>query len=282
MVRRPARRYNFPPMKIMNRAVLPVLALAFLAGPSPSAMAATPEDKVMPWVMAKTANGATAEFIVVLAPKANLTGSRLMPTKAAKGQFVRDALWSTAQSSQAPLLSDLRSRGIEHRSFYIVNAVWVKGDRALVMELAARPEVERIEGNPVIQNVLPQPEGPANEAPHAVEPGIAYVKAPQVWALGFTGQGAVVGGQDTGYRWTHQALKPHYRGWNGTTASHDFNWHDSIHSGGGVCGANSQVPCDDTFHGTHTMGTAIGLDSDNGGVNQVGMARARSGSGAAT
>jgi subtilisin family serine protease len=140
------------------------------------------------------------------------------------------------------------------------------------MYLAARPEVARIEGNPVIRNVLPQPEGPANEAPQVVEPGIAYVKAPQVWALGFTGQGVVVGGQDTGYRWTHQALKPHYRGWNGTTANHDFNWHDSIHSGGGICGANSPVPCDDTFHGSHTMGTAVGLDSDNGGVNQIGMA----------
>ena len=68
-------------------------------------------------------------------------------------------------------------------------------------------------------------------------------------------------------------MKPHYRGWNGTTANHDFNWHDSIHSGsGGVCGLNSPVPCDDTFHGTHTMGTAVGLDSDNGGVNQIGMA----------
>ena len=43
----------------------------------------------------------------------------------------------------------------------------------------------------------------------------------------------------------------------------------SIHTGGGVCGPNSHVPCDDFFHGSHTTGTAIG---DDGGSNQIGMA----------
>jgi len=55
------------------------------------------------------------------------------------------------------------------------------------------------------------------------------VNAPAVWALGFTGQGIVVGGQDTGYEWNHPALISSYRGWNGTTADHNYNWHDAIH-----------------------------------------------------
>ena len=75
---------------------------------------------------------------------------------------------------------------------------------------------------------------------------------------------------DTGVRWTHNALKPHYRGWDGVTANHDFNWHDSIHDGvGNPCGNDSPVPCDDFFHGSHTTGTAIG---DDGAGNQIGMA----------
>ena len=106
-------------------------------------------------------------------------------------------------------------------------------------------------------------------APATIEPGIAYTNAPAVWAEGFTGQNIVVGSADTGVRWTHNALKPHYRGWDGVTADHDFNWHDSIHTGGGICGPNSPVPCDDFFHGSHTTGTAIGAD---GGANQIGMA----------
>ncbi len=52
------------------------------------------------------------------------------------------------------------------------------------------------------------------------------------------------------------------------TADHNFNWHDSIHSGGGTCGVNSVVPCDDQGHGTHTTGTTVGDD----GTNQVGVA----------
>ena len=165
--------------------------------------------------------------------------------------------------------------GIEHRSFYIVNAVLVKGSQEIAETLAARPDVARVEGNPHIKNSFPQP-GPSVEAPsqperpETIEPGITYTHAPQVWALGFTGQNVVVASADTGQRWTHNALKPHYRGWNGTVADHDYNWHDSIHTGGGnPCGNNSPQPCDDFFHGTHTTGTAIG---DDGAGNQIGMA----------
>ena len=108
-------------------------------------------------------------------------------------------------------------------------------------------------------------------APQGVEWNIIKVKAPDVWAMGFTGQGVVIGGQDTGYQWDHPALINQYRGWNGTSADHDYNWHDAIHedAGGNPCGYNSPFPCDDYGHGTHTMGTMVG---DDGGANQIGMA----------
>jgi Subtilisin-like serine proteases len=71
-------------------------------------------------------------------------------------------------------------------------------------------------------------------------------------------------------RWTHNALKPHYRGWDGSVADHDYNWHDSIHNSvSNPCGNDSTFPCDDFFHGSHTTGTAIG---DDGMGNQIGMA----------
>ena len=109
-----------------------------------------------------------------------------------------------------------------------------------------------------------------SSVPDTIEPGINYTHAPQVWALGFTGQNIVIASADTGVRWTHNALKPHYRGWDGMNADHNYNWHDSIHdSGGNPCGNDSPFPCDDFFHGTHTTGTAIG---DDGAGNQIGMA----------
>jgi subtilisin family serine protease len=169
----------------------------------------------------------------------------------------------------------LRQRSIEHRSFYIVNAILVRGTHETAEALAARPDVARVEGNPHIQNVIPQPdttdETPSQaQQPATIEPGIAYTHAPDVWALGFRGQGITVAGADTGQRWTHNALKPHYRGWDGVAADHNYNWHDSIHdSVSNPCGNDSAFPCDDNGHGTHTIGTAIG---DDGMGNQIGMA----------
>ena len=222
-----------------------------------------------------TANGGQAEFFVVLTEQANLRGAADLSTKAEKGRYVFDALRNKSQATQGPILQWLRQRQLEHRSFYIVNAILVKGNREIAEALAARPDVARVEGNPQIHNDLGQP-GPSVEAPlylqrpEAIEPGITYTHAPDVWALGFTGQGIVVAGADTGIRWTHNALKPHYRGWDGVAADHDYNWHDSIHdSVGNPCGNDSPQPCDDFFHGTHTIGTAIG---DDGGTNQIGMA----------
>ena len=197
----------------------------------------------------------------------------LLKTKKEKGRFVRDALWNKSHATQAPILKMLEARGLEYRSFYIVNAILVKGRQDDVMALALRSDISRVEGNPQVRGLpeteagIPAPEQPG--APAAVEPGITYTKAPSVWTLGFLGQGLVVGGADTGIRWTHNALKPHYRGWNGTTADHNYNWHDSIHSGGGACGPNTSAPCDDNGHGTHTIGTAVG---DDNGANEIGMA----------
>ena len=230
--------------------------------------------KIAPWVLEQTASGAEAEFLVVMNDQAKLGGAEALKTKQEKGRFVRDALWNKAQATQAPIRKWLQARNIEYRSFYIVNMVLVKADQSVALQLASRRDVRRVEGNPVIRNLLPQPirEAEASlrpKSPTVVEPGITHTGAPQVWSQGWRGQGIVVGAADTGYRWDHLALKNKYRGWNGSTINHDYNWHDSIHSGGGSCGANSAQPCDDNGHGTHTAGTAVGED---GVVNQIGMA----------
>src|SRR6266550_4231907 len=231
--------------------------------------------KIVPWVFEHTANGERAEFIVVLTEQADLSGAAALPTKMEKGRYVYEALRNKSKATQTPILQWLRDRGIEHQSFYIVNAILVRASREIAEALAARPDVARVEGNPQIKNILPQPEAIAEapsptQRPETIEPGINYTHAPDVWALGFRGQGITVGGADTGERWTHNALKPHYRGWDGVTADHDYNWHDSIHDSiGNPCGNDSPVPCDDIGHGTHTIGTAIG---DDGVGNQIGMA----------
>lgn len=228
-------------------------------------------SKISSWVLDQTASGADTEFFIVMSDQADLSGAAKLNSKAEKGEYVYRALLEKAQDSQAPILQWLDAHECAYQSFYIVNAILVKASRSVALELAARSDVARIEGNPRTQNVLPAPALAVDSAVRSqtIETNITYTRAPEVWAQGFTGQGAVIGGGDTGYLWNHTTLKSHYRGAGESSIEHDFNWHDSIHSRGGSCGADSPVPCDDRGHGTHTMGIAVG---DDGAGNQIGMA----------
>jgi uncharacterized repeat protein (TIGR01451 family) len=237
-------------------AALPVVALAQPA-----------HDKIDRWVLDTAARGDT-EFLVMLREQADLRGARSLKTKAEKGAFVADALSSTAARAQGPILAWLERRGAPHRAFWVADAIWVRGGLALVEELAARDDVVHVYANPKVRLSLPPaPTGAAQ--PDTIEWNVSQVHAPQMWALGYNGSGIVVSGGDTGYQWDHPALKPHYRGWNGSVADHNYNWHDAIHDPNNPCGADSPFPCDDFGHGTHTMGTMAGSD---GGANQIGVA----------
>ena len=285
MARHPHRASESSRLRIVFCSVLFIAATIAVVGGTGSSRAISQRVeesprrpfhlKIAPWVIERTANGQKAEFFVVLTDQADLSGAINLATKAEKGRYVYEELRNKSQTTQRPILQWLRERGIEHRSFYIVNAILVKGSREIAEALAARPDVARIEGNPHIRNSLPESAAFAGglslpDKPETVEPNITYTHAPDVWALGFRGQGITVGGADTGQRWTHNALKPQYRGWDGVTADHDYNWHDAIHDSiGNPCGNDSPFPCDDNGHGTHTIGTAIG---DDGMGNQIGMA----------
>ena len=254
----------------------PLLALAAcLACAGWTAVAAGPsDDKIDPRVIdaAFASPSGKTEFLVLLREQADLSGAAKLQTKAEKGRYVFEALTRTANYAQEPLLASLRRSGVPHRSFWVANMIWACGDLHAAFDLAGLPDVARISANASVRLQLPAPPATATlpaASVAGIEWNIAHVRAPEVWALGFRGQGVVVGGQDTGYQWDHPALKAKYRGWNGTNAVHDYNWHDAIHSGGGGCGPNAPAPCDDHGHGTHTMGTMVG---DDGLGNQIGMA----------
>jgi len=223
--------------------------------------------KVDPWVL-DTGRSQATEFLVYLDEQADLSEAAALPTKADKGAFVHRTLSETAQRSQKSVLDALSARGVEHRSYWIANMIWVRGGLDTVQTMAERADVAHVYANPAVTiDTIPTDPGIDQRSPESVEWNIALVNADDVWANGVTGSGAVVAGQDTGYLWDHPALVNQYRG--GVAGNHDYNWHDAVHSGGGSCGPDSTEPCDDHGHGTHTMGTVVG---DDGLSNQVGMA----------
>ncbi|MCA1553878.1 MAG: S8 family serine peptidase, partial [Chloroflexi bacterium] len=168
----------------------------------------------------------------------------------------------------------LAQNGVSYRAHYLINMLEVTGDAAVAQQLAALPEVTQLEVNAPAAANLPRPTNQLSNEPTSiasVEWGVMRVHAPDVWsAYGKRGEGVVVGTADTGVQWEHPALKPHYRGWDGTAANHDYNWHDAIHDAPpATCNNNSTQPCDDYGHGTHVTGTMVG---DDGAGNQIGIA----------
>ena len=209
----------------------------------------------------------------MLREQADLRGARTLPTKTQKSAFVADALSSTAARVQAPLRALLDARGAEYRSYWVANMIWVRGDRNLVEELAAREDVFHVYANPwvALRGPVSSSRRPAcPRAPTRSSGASRRSTLPRSGRSASRARASSSGGQDTGYQWDHPALKAKYRGWT-APPNHNYNWHDSIHSGGGSCGADSQAPCDDFGHGTHTMGTMVG---DDGGNNQIGVAPA--------
>ena len=224
------------------------------------------EQKVASRVLVDTAGRKSASFIVILASQADVGNAASIPSKLAKGRFVFDTLRAHAARTQASLRALLDRLGVEYRAHWVVNMITVvRGDRVLVRTLASRSDVSRVDTNDWARSsILPTtPPDPASslDAPDGIGWNVRRVKAPAAWQHGFTGQGIVVGEIDTGFQWDHPALKPHYRGWDGSTVDHNYSWFDEI--------AGSRTPVDSNGHGTATLGSVVG---DDGGSNKIGVA----------
>lgn len=239
-------------------------------------------SKVDHEVLAVVENGGTVDFLVYMNEQSDISAAKSLTTKNEKGQYVYTHLRETALASQVGLVAQLEAQGAEYRSYWVVNALWAKGDLALVETLAQRTDVQSIIANPSLQMEAPVEMNTEvdNSKNNVVEWGLQMINADDVWAMGYHGEGVIIGGQDTGYDWTHPAIQAKYRGWNdGADADHNYNWHDAIHEEnpntdeGNPCGFDVDFPCDDHSHGTHTMGTMVG-DDDAG--NQIGVAPAAS------
>jgi serine protease AprX len=249
---------------LMNRRIslwLVVAALVLSVSVASPAQSLNATSKIAPRVMAETENGKTTEALVVLREQADLRPAASLQAKEEKGIFVFNALREVAHQTQAPILRMLDSLGVSYQSFYIVNMIKITGGRNLMEQLAARADVAHIDANPHVRTALPQPTGYDSAHVDTIEWNIQRVKAPDVWNLGYRGEGLVVAGADTGVQWDHPALKSHYRGWDGQNVDHDYNWQDLVQ--------HSATPIDPHGHGTFTVSEMVG---DDGQGNQIGVA----------
>jgi subtilisin family serine protease len=249
---------------------------------------ADPDARVDADVRSELAARGAADVLIFLDPRPDLAPARRIMDKSQRGQWVYDTLRAAAREGQAPIKAELRRMGLDYRSYWIANAVWVRVTPFQLDRLLRTPNVRSVALDKPYRVIDPFPAEPFSiQEATGIEWGVNRVNAPWAWDQGVTGSGVVVAGQDTGYQWDHPALVRAYRGFDPNDANnpdHDYNWHDSIHhdiSGNGAnpCGFDSPEPCDDHGHGTHTMGAIAGNDMDpadpawpEGATNAIGIA----------
>lgn len=156
---------------------------------------------------------------------------------------------------QADVTSMLKKAAVgkKHRLdvLWISNELIVRDvDKEVVEMLRSHPDVESLQAEWFIPlEPLMEEETPASDENSIQNQwGVSNVRAPQVWASGYEGQGVTAGIIDTGARHTHVNLAPTYRG-NNPGQSHDYNWFAPNN--------NAAIPSDTNGHGTHVIGSMI-------------------------
>lgn len=263
-----------------KKLVIFFLAYSFL----PLLQAQGALGKIAPqlWQSAQLEN--EVECLIVFHAEADLRDLPGIHGKNRKGRIVFERLRSTAESSQKEVTALLKASGRPFQTFSVVNAIHTLTDRELLLQIATRPEVKRLQANPWINMLDWRPERQLVASGRSpVEWGLDLINVPEVWSQGITGVGVVIGNQDTGVEWTHPTLKEKYRAWQGSEENidHQYHWFDAITSisplhndpevspTNNPCGLSVDFPCDDNDHGTYTMGISVG-DDELG--NQIGVA----------
>ena len=183
------------------------------------------------------------------APAARLAGLSYY----ARLDLIHRELVAHASRFQGHLVDALQAEGVDARMRWINNALYIRNaSSTLIQRLAALPHVVEITADQIIATIDAPVVRSAVEDAHLHAPvwNIELIGAPLVWANTTRGEGIVVAGIDTGVRSTHVALSSAYRGT--ADGSDDYNWYDPREQ--------QATPYDPNGHGTHTMGTIVGVD----------------------
>lgn len=191
---------------------------------------------------------------------------------ALRGRERRQALWERmagqVETTQAPVrrvLDQLIARGeaADPRTLVVANGITVWLGRAAIEELASLPEVRSLdwdEERPVEEVIDRGTAVSATEAA-AITWNITRVRAPELWALGYTGQGVLIGVIDTGVNYNHFDLRDHM--WDGGPSYPNHGW-DFVN--------NDNNPIDEGQSGGHGTSVAGLCCGDGSAGTQTGVA----------
>ena len=179
--------------------------------------------------------------IVELADKADISHLKQKDKKLRRAMIIR-ALKQKSDLTQVPLRTFLKNKKARRIvKLWLINGVAVKAPVKVIKRLADMPGIKSIKLDAIIQAPVTTL---GSQAP--AEWNIDSIRAPELWARGYTGQGIVVANMDTGVDALHPDLATQWRG-------ADNSWYDPN-------GEHAISPYDADGHGTQSMGLMTGGD----------------------
>jgi len=180
-------------------------------------------------------------------------------TREERQQFVVAALQDRAATSQAPVLAQLDTYGDDNvtnlHPLWLANSIFCEATPMVIREIASRTDVILVEKGTYPESGLIEPvevrEPTTEERGKAIVWSVTQINADDVWALGYNGDGIIVGVIDTGTDYNHMDL--HNRMWHDTPNGYHYGYdfYDDDYD-----------PMDDYGHGTHCSGSVLGDGSE--------------------
>ena len=191
-----------------------------------------------------------------------LSAQRALPAQ--RAETVIMALKNKVADTQGSLFNEImaspNAKPATVRSFWVTNAIFGELNNELIAELSRRPDVAWIGLNGKLEmesfTMSPTPPVlPPVVSPNGHEIGLSVIKAPALWAMGYTGYGQLAFTNDTGVDPNVPALATKYRGFYAPNSSTFFNYDEDAQ------GQEQNIePFDCGYHGTHVNGTILGLE----------------------
>ncbi len=235
---------------------------------------ASPIDEKLAETIAEASPSEKIPVMVMLAKQLNydwMTPRAEQMSKPDRRQFVIKECKQLANEDQRSLFDYLALKQREGKvsdvvALWSTNTIAFNGEAEVIREIAKRNDVWFICDNEKVEiigddNALKRTYIPVKFTPEdgrEVCWGVAKINADDVWGLGYTGAGVIVGHMDTGVNYNHWDLMDHMWDGGGTYPHHGYDFVTP-----------DDDPMDDDDHGTETAGIVAG-DGTSG--SQTGVA----------